>query len=221
MGRGCVLWVLAGLLSACPTPTPAPDAGPDDGGVVNDGGMDGGVDEDGGVVGPHGFVYRIPQQREVPCEGDFFCADDTTTAWDTDYVCQFAAGDDDVVLYTQGTPTAYLDFEGYRFETQAWLNDGDVVEAIDADYDWGGNHHNDFITVDVGALTYRLYHASFGFGFRACQPPNCVQVYDGDALVEDGCQTDRTLPAICKAVDDNGDVEDLVDTYERCPGDEN
>ena len=60
-------------------------------------------------------------------------------------------------------------------------------------------------------------HSTFGFGFRACQPPDCLRVEEEDAF-EDGCSPERTLPEICVAVVDP--VPPLVDTFAPCAGDE-
>ena len=98
--------------------------------------------------------------------------------------------------------------------------DGQVEPLQNASYDYGGNHANDFLNFDYGGKSYEYYHSSFGWGFRSCQPMDCMRVDDGQH-VEDGCTMDRTLPVICVAIEADGSHADLVDTFAPCPGDPN
>ena len=98
---------------------------------------------------------------------------------------------------------------------------GQLLPLADARYDWGGNHHNDFLQFRLGGLRYQVFHSSFNFKWRSCQPPDCLKVYDAatDQLQKDGCTRERTLPVVCVPVSDDGSVPPLVDTFERCEGD--
>ena len=82
---------------------------------------------------------------------------------------------------------------------------------------------NDSILFEWEGTGYKLYHSSFGFGWRACHPPDCVQVQDamGGSVTEDGCTKERTIPAICKQVKQDGTIDALTDTFEPCDGDPN
>jgi hypothetical protein len=52
---------------------------------------------------------------------------------------------------------------------------------------------------------------------------DCLQVYSStDALIENGCTSERTLPIVCVEVADDGSVPPLSpDPFAKCPGDPN
>ena len=104
----------------------------------------------------------------------------------------------------------------------AWLSVDNLVSPIAASYDYGGRHHNDEITAEIEGASWRFAHSSYGFGFRVCQPMDCLQRLDaGGAVVEDGCTVERTLPIACVPVDADGTHGALSDTFAPCPGDPN
>jgi hypothetical protein len=90
-------------------------------------------------------------------------------------------------------------------------------------YDWGGNHHNDAIEFDAAGKHWRAYHSSFGFGWRQCQPMDCLQQTQGvgGTVIEDGCTKERTLPAVCRPIKADGSYDALVDSFKPCLGDPN
>lgn len=171
----------------------------------------------------YGFQLRVPVTRTVPCVGEGgFCPDGSIEFPDRDFVCTLKYQAIDAYLYVQASPTIYVGFMGPGFETVgAWLSDGVTAEPVTASYDWGGGHHNEAIVLDLPSQRFQYWHSSFGFGFRACHPPDCLDVYQpGSAdLVESGCSPERSLPIICVAVTETGALPPLVDTFETCPGD--
>lgn len=198
------------------------DAGERDGGEGDAGQSDGGQ-SDGGqshIDNPWGFPMRRPASRTVACEEDpFSCPDGTFVASDIDYVCTLSLDGHDAVVYLQATPTGVF-VGGFPFPTyddvRAFLAEGDQLVEVDASYDYGGNHHNDFFTLVIGGVRYTWDHSSYGFGFRACQPPDCVKREEG-ANYTDGCSPERTLPEACIAVSDP--LPALVDNFSPCEGD--
>ncbi len=52
---------------------------------------------------------------------------------------------------------------------------------------------------------------------------DCLQVYQsqGDAILEDGCTSDRTLPAVCLLVEEGKSYgpANFVDSFDKCLGD--
>jgi hypothetical protein len=193
------------LLFACSEPVDPIDAGVEDSGLA-----DASV-EDAGERGTYGFPIRVPQVRSV----------DGMSIRDADAICTLEWQSVDALIYVQAHATQWVGLGGFEFETDGvWISDGTTASPIEGSYDYGGGHHNDSILADVGANRFRFYHSSFGFGFRACQPPDCIDVYDGEMNpVEYGCDG-RTLPAICVEIAEDGAVPPLVDTFEKCPGDD-
>ncbi|MBN1771321.1 MAG: hypothetical protein JXB32_08680 [Deltaproteobacteria bacterium] len=97
---------------------------------------------------------------------------------------------------------------------------GEVVPLAEATYDHGGNHHNDSLLFSHGGRSFQAYHSSFGFGWRCCQPMDCLQLLDAAGTVlEDGCTCDRSIPAVCVQVRPDGTWTALVDTFAVCAGD--
>jgi hypothetical protein len=171
------------------------------------------------------FDVRVPAEHQVTCsqypEG---MQPEPQDYSDVDWLCTFAYGGASGVLYLQATPTdCRLDMQTVAIYTsEAWLALDGLVHAPGAPvYDWGGNHRNDFLTFDFQGHHFRYYHSSLGYGWRKCQPMDCMQVYDasGVTLQEDGCTKERTLPVTCVQVKADGTWPALVDTFAPCPGD--
>ncbi len=199
-----------------------------------DSGADGGTSLDATVViDSRGFPIRVPQTRLVPCMGRGGCSDGCDApmieATDTDFVCTLRHGARDRhFVYVQSRPVRLDPGLGFfplpTYERDgAWVSDGAQLVASEGPgvYDYGGGHHNDSMTIDLGDVVYRYYHSSFGFGFRKCQEMDCLQVFAPGAATPttDGCTRDRTLPVVCVKVASDGTVPELMDTFMRCPGD--
>ncbi len=184
------------------------------------------IPPDTGPTDPFGFDIRIPQTHTLECEGGPM-GPQTMDQIDVDWVCTFDHNGISGHVYLQATPVSCYVIMGPMpvFEVAgAWISiDGVLTDLENGGYEWGGNHHNDWIHFDYQGQTYKFYHSSFGWGWHKCQPMDCIQVYSpgmGD-LVEDGCTKDRTLPAVCVQVEDDGTYPELVDNFEPCPGDPN
>lgn len=208
-----------------------------DGGIAGDAGDAGardGAEGDGGArdaeatdrgpsdagPGPYGFIVRTPEEHQLSCPS---CPNGTITALDVDYVCTLRWRTWDHVIYVQASPESFGGF-GVSFIYRvagAFISDGQTVQPITAVYDWGGNHHNDAINLDLPEQFFRYWHSSFGFGYRQCQPMDCLEVREphNGAVIEDGCTRDRTVPITCVLVAPDGTVPPLVDQFMRCPGD--
>ncbi len=98
---------------------------------------------------------------------------------------------------------------------------GAPTDLANAEYDYGGGHHNDSLRFDDQGKSYKYYHSSFGFGFRSCQPMDCIDVYapGGTTPGTDGCTSARALPEICVLIKADGTHDALVDRFMKCPGD--
>lgn len=180
-------------------------------------------DEDAGP--PEAFEIRIPGSHQVECPS-FGGGTELVDQADADHLCTFAHGDTFGQVYVQASASGCegAGFPSPVFEVVgAWISiDGKISALNSAAYDWGGNHHNDFLDFSWDGKSYRYYHSSFGWGWRACQPMDCMQVLGaGDTIVEDGCTKDRTLPVTCVLIGSDGSVPPLTDTFEPCAGDPN
>ncbi len=98
---------------------------------------------------------------------------------------------------------------------------GTVTTLANAEYDWGGNHHNDALSFYYQNAHYQYYHSSFGFGWRSCQPMDCINVYavGGTTPTTEGCASTRTLPEVCVLIKTGGTHDPLVDKFAKCAGD--
>jgi len=163
-----------------------------------------------------GFCVRVPQARQVTST-DMGGGTNTIEMWDLDYVCTFAHDGKTGWFYDQANPTGDLGMGGGpQYDVVgAWFSTGDVAEPVTASYYGGGNHRNDSIEMQYSGKTYKYYHASFGWGWRKCRPPDCLQVLAGPAgaILEDGCTPDRTLPVVCVQVANDGTVPPLDDPF--------
>ncbi|MGC4117422.1 MAG: hypothetical protein QM765_23250 [Myxococcales bacterium] len=200
------------------------DAGPaanDAGPTSRDGGRPDGSEVDAGPGDERGFHVRKPVMRTIPCQANTGCT--TEELPDHDHVCTLVHGTLDGFLYVQATPVEERGFAGGpRYETAgAWVSVGGVATFVSATYDSGGNHRNDWITFEYQGQSYKTYHSSFGWGWRVCQPMDCLQLLSGETVTEDGCTKDRTLPIVCVDVADDGTIPPLVDHFAKCPGDPN
>jgi len=204
------------------TPPDVIDATPPDPSEVEG---DPGPQDQGGEVVDFGFDVRVPQVHSYACDGPMGTVQMNEP--DADWICTFDVGDVHGYVYTQATPTGcFVTMGAVPTYTggSGWISiDGQVSPLDKVGYDWGGNHHNDAISFDWNGKHYSYYHSSFGFGWRACQNADCIQVYAGGGatLEDDGCTTDRTLPAVCSQVKADGTYDALVDTFQKCPGDPN
>jgi len=176
------------------------------------------------IANDFGFSMRKPRERSVPCSaGDFKLTD-------VDWICTFNDGAVSGHVYIPSSPTGCASSgmgNNPTFTTgPAEIEVGGKRQALAvASYDWGGNHHNDLLEFAYGGKYYQYYHSSFGWGWRQCQPVDCMMIYQskGGALVKDGCTSGRTLPIVCRLVEEGTSygVSDFKDTFQKCPGDQN
>ena len=179
--------------------------------------------EDTTPPGPYGFTLRTPDPAAYTCADEPW---DDGQMGDVDHVCTFAYGGVDAVIYLQATPVG-CESVGMSwapvFSTTAWLSIDGAVTPLDAPlYDHGGNHNNDFAEFTYDGTRFRLWHSSFGFGWRKCQPMDCIYVLaaDGTTIAEDGCDPTRTLPVTCDRITAEHGTPDLTDDFALCNGDD-
>ncbi len=205
------------------------------GGSAGMGGMGGnsgssgaaGNGEGGGTVSSFGFDVRIPQWHTVQCQ-DPANFTHVLDEMELDWVCTFDYEGVSGHVYVQSKPVGCTVLMGPMpdFETQAaYLSvDGEVSSLQNVVYEWGGNHANDSLSFDYQDRRLKYYHSSFGFGWRTCQPMDCMQVFASaqeEEPAEDGCTMERTIPVVCSQILEDGSFDELVDNFAPCPGDAN
>jgi len=216
----------AGLAASLLIPSCGGSSGddkPDGGGGDADGGG-GGADAartDGGRD-DLGFEIRTPESHSITCSyyPEGFPEDPQDFA-DSDWLCTFEHGDTHGHIYVRATPTdcgwGFFPYPAYETQLAEIAIDDSVTALENAAYDWGGNHHNDTISFDYAGKRYVYDHSSYGFGWHACQPVDCIRVYEAEELVEDGCTEERTLPIVCVPIKEDGTHDTLEDRFEPCP----
>ncbi len=154
------------------------------------------------------------------------CGGNTVDYPDADWLCTFSWDGDTGIVYTQNTvvacePIGMSNIPVYE-NRGIWLSLSNNILVLDEpEYESGGNHKNNSMAFTYDNLRFRYYHSSFGFGWRSCQPMDCMQVseLDGD-IIEDGCTCDRSLPVVCISIQEDGSwSDDMSDQFEVCLGD--
>lgn len=169
------------------------------------------------------FTTRTPTSKALTCSGPHSVLD---TFEQSDWVCSMDYKDIHGYFYMQNTPTSCVEIMSttpqYTNDTAELYLNGSLQSISPASYDFGGNHHNDYIKFTYQGYVFHYYHSSFGFGWRSCQPMDCMQVYESDdsTLVEDGCTSERTLPVVCRMANSDGSFDSFADNFTKCIGDQ-
>ena len=179
------------------------------------------------AAAPDPVALGLPIQ--APVLHHLACSDDPTGVSgleadtpDVNWVCTFDHAGTFGVLYLPARPVdCHWDLGtavDYETPGATLVACGQSLPLGDPRYDWGGNHHNEYLEFTLDGARYKLWHSSIGPGYRVCRPPDCMQVYaaDGTTVAEDGCEPLRTLPVTCSRVQQDGTWEPLVDTFEPC-----
>jgi hypothetical protein len=169
-----------------------------------------------------GFEIRIPQEHKLQCDGPM--GPQEMDQFDLDWVCTFEDGDMSAHIYSQASPSGctVLMAPQPEFATEAWISIAGVITSLGDPSYYYGHHNNDWLEFTWEETHYKLYHSSFGYGWRKCQPMDCIQILNEQGEVtEDGCTMERTLPIVCVPVEADGTYAELVDSFEPCEGDPN
>jgi len=180
------------------------------GGTKGTGGSGGGPSATGGSSGggEFGFTFRKPG------------------ATDVDWLCTFRQGGVSGHVYARfdqtGTMMAGIaTIPVYKAALAQISVGGAPADLANVQYEYGGGHNNDSIRFDYEGKSYKYYHSSFGFGFRKCQPMDCINVYAPNATTPqtEGCTAARALPEICVPIKADGTHDPLTDRFMKCQGD--
>ncbi len=180
------------------------------GGKTNTGGTGGGAGGGGGSTkqGDFGFTYRTVGDKQL----DYLCTLKTAGASTYVYVQMNQTGTKSAGMATIPVFTPVL--------SKISVN-GTLTDLSNTQYDYGSGHHNDSLQVDYQGKTYKYFHSSFGFGYRSCQPMDCVNIYapGGTTPTTEGCTSARKLPEVCVEIKADGTHDPLTDAFQKCPGD--
>ena len=142
---------------------------------------------------------------------------------DADWLCTFEDGDALGQIYVQATAVSCMVLMSavptYEVQLAQIAMDGTLSALQNAAYDSGGNHQNNWLSFDYSGKTYQYDHSSFGAGWHACHPMDCLRITENGAT-DDGCTCDRTHPVVCVPIQADGTHAELIDTFEVCAGDE-
>jgi hypothetical protein len=158
-----------------------------------------------GAGGEYGFTYRSPGSHTVSCTGSLGTL--TINSADMDWLCTFDQANKKGYVYVQSSVTsadcvAMGAMPIYTTELAQISIDGVVTSLATARYFYGDVHNNDYLTIDYQGATYKYFHSSLGYGWRKCQPMDCVNIYvlDSTTLQTEGCTSARTSPRFaCKS----------------------
>jgi hypothetical protein len=174
-----------------------------------------------------GFELRKPQMHTgIVCEAySPGMPEIPIDQLDVDWLCSFSHNGKNGVVYARATPTgcnglAMSPIPDFDVQCAVMKVDGEMAPLDKANYDFGGGHNNDKLSFSFAGRIYEYFHSSFGWGFRKCQPMDCLIVRDSQGdLIEDGC-ADRSLPVHCTQVEEDGSYDPLeIDDFAKCPGD--
>ncbi|MBN1656427.1 MAG: hypothetical protein JXA30_21840 [Deltaproteobacteria bacterium] len=201
------------------------ESGGGESGSGGNAGQNGGAGGDGAEV--YGFSVRVPQYRTLTCQSEMG-GTETAEELEADFLCTFDYAGESGHIYLKSKPIGCTMLMGpvvsFEIEAAQLALGGSISDLDNALYNRGGNHQNDSFEFDYQGKHLKYYHSSFGFGWRACQPMDCIQVFNSSAdedPIQDGCTAERTLPVVCSQIQEDGSFEELVDTFEPCPGDSN
>lgn len=171
------------------------------------------------IANSWGFSMKKPLSRTVRCSGY-----EPFESPDVDWLCTYENAGKEGMLYVQSTPVDCIAGLAsipvyHTVAAEIWL-DGQVKELDNAQYDYGGGHHNDRLEIVVGASKLLYRHSSIDYRLRACQPMDCVQELDSEGnVINDGCTCERTQPIVCRQVQPDGTFNELSDAFSLCEDD--
>jgi hypothetical protein len=185
------------------------------------------------IANAFGFIMRTPKTKvTLTCKKDASNPQgiESIDAEEMDWICTFVYNGEKAYTYFQMSPVACQSMgmsmgAEYQAKVAQISSEGKMSSLTNATYDWGGNHHNDSVDFSYQNSYFKYYHSSFGFGWRQCQPLDCLQVFkakDGEAIL-DGCTKDRKLPIVCLRVEagKSYQADSFKDNFKLCAGDPN
>ena len=171
------------------------------------------------------FDIRKPQADVYSCEVPWGGETMTESFPQHDVICTYDYNGEQGFLYVQLTPTSCgggMSITPGRYDVdkaELYVN-GKFGDVSNIEYEWGGNHHVEYLQFTYKGNVFRYSQSTMGWGGRPCQSMDCLKVFesDGKTYVENGCN-ERSLPIVCRTVNEKGKVADFTDNYKVCEGD--
>jgi hypothetical protein len=169
-----------------------------------------------------GFEIRKPSERTLTC------GTSTPKVFDMDMVCESGNDSLHASVYVQSVPVSCGPLSALNYTVEAaWIKVAEGIQPLtQVLYDGGGNHKNDRIVFEWKGKFYSFYHSSFGFGWRACAPLDCMQICEDKecrTVLYDGCNRTTcagppALKVVCAVVTTKGTVPELLDPWRQQSG---
>lgn len=162
------------------------------------------------------FEIRKPSESTLSCLT-------TQKEYDVDLYCDCDNDSLHATIYVQTRPESCGPMSAVNYTVEkAWIKTSSGIEPLqEANYNGGGNHHNDRITFLWNKKYFSFYHSSTGFGWRVCATPDCMQIckdaecrtilYDGCA--RSACASRPSLKVRCVQVNTDGTVPQREDPW--------
>ncbi len=170
------------------------------------------------------FPIRKPNKTALNCVAEF---DDRDWS-EIDHLCLIDNSELKVEIYVQGYPKVCGAFSIPEYKaSRVFIKVKDEISVIPGNYDLGGRHRNDSISFLYNNNSYKIWHASLGWGYRACTRPNCLIVCNNEEVCnllrstkvsKNGCERRAgdpppDLPVTCVRINDDGTVPELLDPW--------
>lgn len=177
------------------------------------------------------FPLRPQAAHDLECDGG-----GSGSYLDNDFVCQVPIDATTLEIYVQATPTrcvsSGLSYTPVFDDVVVWYREDGQAWPTEGRYEWGSNHHMDYIQFLLHGDYYVVWRSSIGAGFRPCARPDCLLPCDPgtdfatcdnySGYTVDGC--DRVsggppppLPVICVLLNADGTVPPLLDPWTTDP----
>lgn len=169
------------------------------------------------------FIIRKP--KEVLCKSSDPLGEGKKML-QTDHVCTYAHGGQTGYVYVQTTPLECPDIVTSASRVSkvsidlAQIKIGNTIENLsNVRYEYNGDHFADALTFDYKGVRFVYSHSSLLLDGSSCQTMHCAVIKDTSGkTVTNGCIPTRSLPVVCKQVDETGRYDTTMeDTFHSCP----
>ncbi|MBI5545365.1 MAG: hypothetical protein HY901_15885 [Deltaproteobacteria bacterium] len=159
---------------------------------------DGGADAS---LAPPAFTLHAPEERTVTCDNG-----DVAAFTDVDYVCRLEHRFLNGYVYVRATATDCYSSRWPIYTSEVQVSENGVASFADGYYDYIPNHHHQYIHVEWQGHCLELWTVASTLE-GPCLPFDCAVVVSCTTppqWLENGCGSDRSIPASCQLVKADG-----------------